>query len=275
MLHPALKNIRHVAMDLDGTLYQGGTLLPCTLAFLDLLKSLNIGRTFLTNNSSRSVEGYVHHLSALGIAAEAPEIQTSTLASFDHIREGWPMAQTLFVLGTPDMQEEVHRHGFAVANAEDEPDAVLVGFDTTLSFERLCRAAWWLRQGKPFIATHPDRVCPTDQPTTLVDCGAICACLTSATGRMPDAICGKPHQRMVQGIFQRHNLRPDEVAIVGDRLYTDVQMARNSGALGVLVLTGETTPEEATAADPAPDLVVESVQRLGELLWEARMASQR
>ena len=117
----------------------------------------------------------------------------------------------------------------------------VVGFDTELTFARLCRAAYWISKGKPFIATHPDRICPTDQPTVLVDCGAICAALEQAAGRGPDVVLGKPDPCMLRGILSRHALAPEQLAMVGDRLYTDMAMARRAGALGVLVLTGETT----------------------------------
>ena len=77
----------------------------------------------------------------------------------------------------------------------------MVGFDTTLSYARLCRAAWWIKQGKPYFATNPDRVCPTDEPTVLVDCGSICAALREATGRAPAAVLGKPSPAMLRGIY--------------------------------------------------------------------------
>src|SRR5207302_5346002 len=104
-----------------------------------------------------------------------------------------------------------------------------VGFDTTLVFSRLCRAAYWIKQGKPFIATHPDLVCPTDYPTVLVDCGSVCAALEKAAGRSPNAVLGKPDPGMIAGILERHNLAPAELAMAGDRLYTDMEMARLAG----------------------------------------------
>jgi HAD superfamily hydrolase (TIGR01450 family) len=170
------------------------------------------------------------------------------------------------------MSREVEAAGFSLTadSATDEPEAVLVGFDTGLIYPRLCRAAYWLKRGKPFIATHPDRVCPTDQPTVLIDCGSICAALEKATGRAPDAVLGKPDPRMLSGILRRHGLKPHELAMVGDRLYTDMAMARQAGALGILVLSGETTAEQAAAHSPAPDLVVTGLAELAEHLCAAR-----
>ena len=155
-------------------------------------------------------------------------------------------------------------------SADDVPDAVVAAFDMTLEYSRLCRAAWWAKQGLPYIATNPDRVCPTDLPTVLVDCGSICAAIEHATGRRPDVTLGKPDPNMLSGILARHGLRPEQIAMVGDRIYTDVEMARNAGALGVLVLSGETTLDVAEAAEHRPDLIAEHIGTLGELLREAR-----
>lgn len=259
---------------MDGTIYSGGTLFDSTLPFLLSLKELNIGYTFLTNNSSKSARDYLSHLRKLGLPAIPEQLYTSTQATIEYLREGMPATQRLFVLGTPSMSEEVAGAGFRLTadSAEDEPDAVLVGFDTGLNFQRLCRAAYWVKRGKPFIATHPDRVCPTDQPTVLVDCGSICAALEKATGKAPDAVLGKPDPRMLRGILHRHGLAPENLAMVGDRLYTDMAMARRAGAVGVLVLTGETTEAEAAKHSPPPDLVVAGLAEFGERLKAAQQA---
>ena len=270
MLEINLTDIRHVALDLDGTLYEGGRLFDATVPFLDLLGQLGIGRTFLTNNSSKSVRDYTARFREMGIEADESDFMTSTVAALDYIRKNLPGARSLFVLGTPSMQREVAEAGYEVAGMDGEPDAVLVGFDTTLTYEPLCRAAWWIRQGKPFVATHPDRVCPTDRPTVLVDCGAMTACLEHATGRKPLAVPGKPDPGMLAPILDRHGLEACELAMVGDRIYTDMEMARRTGALGVLVLSGETSAEDAEAARPRPDLVLSGIAEFGAMLAAAR-----
>src|SRR4051812_2760659 len=242
-LRDRLRRIRHVALDMDGTIYRGGTLFRFTNPFLATLSRLGIEFSFLTNNSSKSNADYLMHLQKIGVSARADQIHTSTQATIEYLREELPSVRRLFVLGTVSMQQELELAGFAVTadDASDEPDAVLVGFDTDLRYSRLCRAAYWIREGKPFIASHPDLVCPTDEPTVLVDCGAVCAALREAAGRPPDAVVGKPEPRMLRGLWRKHGLEPENLAMVGDRLYTDVEMARRSGALGVLVLTGEAT----------------------------------
>ena len=268
---PPLSHIRHVALDMDGTIYSGGTLFESTIPFLALLRELGIGYTFLTNNSSKSAKDYLVHLRKIGIVASQHQLYTSTQAAIKYLRNQRPALQRLFVLGTPSLQQEIAEAGFALTkdDANDEPEAVLVGFDTTLAFSRLCRTAYWIERGKPFIATHPDRICPTDQPTVLVDCGAICAALEKATGRAPDVVLGKPDPCMIRGILHRHSLAPENLAMVGDRLYTDMTMARRAGALGVLVLTGETTAAQAARHSPEPDLVVASLAEFGAQLRTA------
>jgi HAD superfamily hydrolase (TIGR01450 family) len=263
--------IRHVALDLDGTLYRGETLFSTTIPFLALLRKLGIGYSFLTNNPSRSLADYVGHLKKMGIPAQPDQFYTSTHATIDYLRRELPRVKSLFVLGTPSMAEEFSGAGFELMadSPEAEPDAIVVGFDLTLTYARLCRAAWWISKGKPFIATNPDRVCPTDQPTLLVDCGAICAALESATGRPPAAVLGKPDPAMLRSILHKHSLEPQNLAVVGDRLYTDMAMANRAGAVGVLVLTGETTAAQAREYSPAPDLIVAGLEEFGAALRAA------
>jgi HAD superfamily hydrolase (TIGR01450 family) len=267
-----LREIAHVALDMDGTIYKGGTLFSCTLPFIAQMRELGIGCTFLTNNPSKSASDYLAHLRKMGLAATAEELYTSAQATIDCLRRRFPEVRRIFALGTPSMLAEFRGAGFELTEDDpgDVPDAVVVGFDMTLAYARVCRAAWWIQQGKLFVATNPDRVCPTDQPTVLVDCGAICAMIEKATGRAPDIVLGKPDPTMLSGILDRHGLRPAQIAMVGDRIYTDILMAHRADAFGVLVLTGEATPRDAEQANPRPHLVVPSLAELGEALAEAR-----
>lgn len=265
------RDIKHLALDLDGTLYLGKKLFSFTLGFLAQIQSLGLGRTFFTNNSSTSTRGYVEKLRSLGIDANADDLFSSTSATLGYLKLNHPNLIKLLVLGTPALQEEFAEHGYQIG---EEPDAVVVGFDTTLQYANVCRAAWWIARGKPFIATHCDAVCPTDLPTILPDCGAICAMLTYATGRKPDAILGKPSPAMLEGVMRRHHVQPHEIAVVGDRLYTDVAMAQAAGAVSVLVLSGETTRQQADAAERKPDYVVDNVGELGALISRAKQKSE-
>ena len=271
-----LSQIRHVALDMDGTIYMGSELFPWTGPFLAGLRQQGIGYSFLTNNPSKSIADYLHNLETMGIQATRAEMYTTTLATIDYLRAHYPEARRLFLLGTPSMISEFEAAGYVSTedSADDRPDAVVVAFDKTLVYSRLCRAAWWVSRGLPYVATNPDRVCPTNLPTVLVDCGSICAAIEHATGRKPDITLGKPDPNMLAGILQRHGLQPDQIAMVGDRIYTDIEMAHNAGAMGVLVLSGETTLEVADRAPRQPELIVEHIGVLGELLLEARQSTE-
>lgn len=282
-LRQKLSKIRHLALDMDGTIYLGSTLFPYTLKFLADMKEAGIGYSFLTNNPSRSVADYLKKLEGLGIQADEENMYTTSLAAIDYIKANYPSARRLFLLGTPSMVSQFEKAGFEACtdDPDDVPDVLVAAFDTTLDYQKLCRAAWWASQGVPYIATNPDRVCPTDQRTVLVDCGSLCRCIEHATGRKPDVTLGKPDPNMLYGIMERLGLKPEEVAMVGDRIYTDTATAHNAGAFGVLVLSGETTMEivekvaEEARTSPAPeffppDLVCRDVKELGELLIECR-----
>ena len=282
-LRERLSKIRHLALDMDGTIYLGSTLFPYTLKFLADMKEAGIGYSFLTNNPSRSVADYLKKLEGLGIQADEENMYTTSLAAIDYIKTHYPEAKRLFLLGTPSMISQFEKAGFesCADDPDDVPDVLVVAFDMTLNYQRLCRAAWWASQGIPYIATNPDRVCPTDQKVVLVDCGSMCKCIEHATGRKPDITLGKPDPNMLYGIMERLDLKPEEVAMVGDRIYTDTATAHNAGAFGVLVLSGETTLEVVDkVADDArnnpapeffpPDLVCGDVKELGELLIESR-----
>ena len=266
-----LRKLKHFALDMDGTIYLGATLFPYTKGFLSGVKEMGLNYSFLTNNPSAGISDYLAKLAKLGIEATREEMYTTSIATIDYIKTHYPEAKKLFLLGTPSMIAEFEKAGFisTADSAEDVPDVVVVAFDKTLQYERLCRAAWWASQNVPYIATNPDRVCPTDQPVVLVDCGSICECIAHATGRRPDITLGKPDPNMLSGILGRFGYESDEVAMVGDRIYTDIEMAHNAGAFGVLVLSGETTLEVCDAAPKQPHLVCDSIEVLGELVREA------
>jgi HAD superfamily hydrolase (TIGR01450 family) len=269
-MNARLAQLRHIVFDMDGTIYLGRTLFKETIPFLALLRDLGIGYTFVTNNSSKSRAGYVRHLHEMGIVAPPDSVVTSAHATIHHIHKTLPAAKRLFVLTTESALEDWRLGGFEIV--EEDPDVVVVSYDPTLTFDRLARTAYLISRGLPYFATHPDRNCPTDLPTVLPDCGAFCALFDSATGRRPDAIPGKPSPEMIQEVMDRHGLTPQETAMIGDRLYTDVRMGRDSGALAILTLTGEANAAEAMSLPAAqrPDLIVTDLDDLSRQLCAAR-----
>ena len=242
------RKIKHVALDMDGTIYMGSTLFPYTHKFLDTLTRNGITYSFLTNNPTKSHKDYLLKLERLGIKATDEQMYTSSLATIDYIKQHYPKAKRLFTLGTPSMQEEFVKAGFELCadDAASRPDLLVVAFDTTLVYSRLCRAAWW------------------------ASCGSLQKCIEGATKRKADVVIGKPNPNMLYCIRDKYGLKSDEIAMVGDRIYTDVATAQNAGSLGVLVLSGETTLETALANDPNPDLTALNIEVFGQLLEKSR-----
>lgn len=270
-LRKRLLSIRHVALDMDGTIYLSDSIFPFTLEFLSKLDRLGIGYSFLTNNPTKSLDDYIGKLARMGIRCTREQMYSTVPATIDYIKENYPSVKKIFFLGTPSMISQFEEAGFAsVAESPDDiPDMVVVAFDTTLSYPRLCRAAWWISKNLPYIATNPDKVCPTDLQTVLVDCGSLCKCLEYATDRKPDVVIGKPDPAMLSGIMHHYGLAPEEIAMVGDRIYTDLEMAYRAGAFGVLVLSGETTLEMSREYPHEPSLICRDIEEFGNLLEQA------
>ncbi len=260
-MNRTLKNINYFLFDMDGTLYLGNRLFEGTLAVLEKIQ--RTGRQFLllTNNSSLSIADYCQKMSALGIPAGSDRIFSSASATILYLQQQNPHAR-LFLLATPGVEAEFTAAGFELT--DKSPDFVVLTFDKTLTYAKVERACRLLRQGVPFIATHPDLVCPTDQGP-IPDCGAMIRMITAATNVEPKII-GKPSRDMIAFALAKLHAQPNETAIVGDRLYTDMEMGFQAGLTTVLVLSGEASLPSAQAHSPKPDFILPAIQDLLPLL---------
>ena len=221
--------LRQVFLDMDGTIYEGDHLYDCTLPFLNFLKSRGVNYAFITNNSSWSTPEYVEKLTRMGVPAGPENFYTSTDFAIDYLKTEHPEIKTLYWFGMPKPGKHLTEAGFTLVDDETVPDAVLLGFDRDVTYDKLCRSSWLLLQGVPGFATHPDPVCPSDKPTCLVDCGAITHCIEYATGKKL-TVLGKPNAEMLRLAARRRGVTIDQCLMVGDRLRTDIAVGRNSGA---------------------------------------------
>ncbi len=258
-----LGNIRLFLFDLDGTLYLGDQVYPFTVPLLRALKDAGRKYLFLTNNSSRSVADYVEKLNRLGIPAEEGDFLTSSQATAQYLL-GHHREKPLYVCGTASLIRELEAAGLTVTRSPEEAGCVVMGFDTELTFEKLRNVSMLLatRKDIPYIATNPDLVCPTEFGS-VPDCGSICLAIRNATGRMP-VVIGKPQPKMVELAMARTGASPAETAVVGDRIYTDVECGLNAGISAILVMSGETTPEILAAARRKPSLVLRDCSEILE-----------
>ena len=257
----SLNGIDAVFLDLDGTIYLGEELIPGALEFLQRCSENGIKRFFLSNNSSRSVTQYLAKLHNLGIPADQEDILLSThdlLAWLDKngVRKTW-------LIGTEGMRAMLETYG--IATTSEDPEYVVLGYDTEISYQKIAQGSIYLHQGTPLVASHPDMVCPSPEGG-LPDVGAYLAMLKATTGVDPVHITGKPNAGMILHKIEQLGLLPHRCAMVGDRLYTDIAMANRAGCVGILVLSGEATMEDVALLDEAaeqyPTLIVDSVANL-------------
>ncbi len=257
-----LQDIELFLLDMDGTFYVGERLIPGAMEFLETVRSSGKKFMFLTNNSSKGPRQYVEKLRRLGVGVDESCVFTSGEATALFLLERYGRAK-LFVLGTKALQETLASYGHVVDWSE--PQIVVLGYDTEVTYEKLAKACLLVRKGLPYIATHFDINCPSEEGP-LPDAGSFIALIERSTGRVPDYVVGKPNSLMMQIISKRFNLPVSRIAMVGDRLYTDMEFAINSGAMAILVLSGETTKEDLEKSDTKPHLVVENVGVLASML---------
>ena len=251
-----LRKIRLFLFDMDGTLYLGNRLYDFTPKLLKTIKDTGRKYLFMTNNSSKSVEDYIKKLDKLGIAACREDFITSSQATAYYLKEHFPKHR-LYVCGTQSLKKELEREGFTVTEKLEDVDCIVMGFDTELTFQKLEDVSRLLltRESIPYIATNPDYVCPTEFGS-VPDCGSVCDMIYNATGKRP-VVIGKPSPLMPQLAMSQHGFKTEETAVVGDRIYTDIKSGLNAGITGILVMSGETTPEILAQSVDKPHLVLE------------------
>ena len=245
-----LQDVKCFLLDMDGTFYLGNNLIEGSLDFIDKVRATGRDFLFLTNNSSHNADFYVKRLHGMGLDVPREKILTSGEATADKLNHLYP-GKRAFVLGNEYLIEEFTQMGVIVD--QETPDIVVIGYDTTLDYKKMTRVCDLVRAGLPYIATHPDFNCPTETGFAP-DIGAIMAFIEASAFRRPELIVGKPNTGIVEAALRRTGLKTGEMAMVGDRLYTDIETGLRSGMLSILVMSGETTQEMLAKSETVPDL---------------------
>ena len=252
--------------DMDGTLYLGDRLFDFTIELLRAIRRTGGKYLFMTNNSSKSVADYIKKLEKLGISSTREDFITSSQATAYYLHKHHE-GQRLYVCGTESLKEELRWEGFTVTEKVEDTDCIVMGFDTELTFRKLHDVSYLLLTRElPYIATNPDLVCPTEFGS-VPDCGSVCGMIFNATGKRP-VVIGKPSPLMPQLAMDRLGYSKEETCVIGDRIYTDVKSGLNAGITGILVMSGETTPEILEKSQDKPHLVLESAKEILEVLYE-------
>lgn len=254
-------------LDMDGTIYNEDRLIPGALEFFRLLQSQGKQYVFMTNNSSKGKISYVEKLNKLGIKAEEKNIASSVNATIRYLNERKPGAK-LYLVGTESFKSEMLEEKFEIVPIDyrgEDVDYVVLGFDTELNYEKIRGACFYVSRNYPYLATNCDLKCPILDNKFIPDCGAIAKMIELATDRIPQFL-GKPERTMVDAVSKSWGIPIEEIACVGDRLYTDIAVGINAGATSICVLTGEATLEEIENSQYKPNYCFDSIRELYEAL---------
>lgn len=252
-----LKDVRLYLFDMDGTIYCEDKLIDGAVEKINEIRASGRKICFLTNNSSRNCDDYVTKLARLGIAIDLDEIYTSGNATVKYLNKHYS-GKSVYLVGTDKLREQFLQGGIRLVD-DCQPDLVVVGFDTTLTYEKLRRATTYLTLGATYICTHPDVNCPAS-PVYMPDVGSFMALIEKSCGRTPDVICGKPFKPMGEAIAEKFHLSSRQIAMVGDRLITDIQFGINNDFTSILVYSGETTRADYAKWGKTADFTLDSVK---------------
>ncbi len=236
-------DITNYLLDMDGTIYLGDHLIEGSALLVENIRRKGGHVIFLTNNSSNEPIGYAKKLQSFGLDVNEEDIFTSGDATIQTILAiAKNKTPKVFLLGTSALHQQFERAEIEIVNdSKEEPDYVILGFDKTLTYEKIEAAHKHIVNGVPFYATHPDLVCPMKNGY-IPDTGSMIKMFEASTGVKP-TIVGKPESLMAKAVAGKYGLDISTAAMVGDRLTTDIAFANNAGACAILVLSGETNME--------------------------------
>ncbi len=261
----ALKDIKCFVLDMDGTIYLGNQLFDYTKEFLATAEQCGIDIWYYTNNSSKNAKFYINKLKKMGIVCEERKMLISNQVIIKHLLEHHQKSR-VYVAGTQYLIDDFEEAGINVTDTDC--DVVVMGFDTTLTYEKLVKACDFVRYGATLYGVNMDYNCPVDENGVIEyipDCGSIAKLVERSTGRFPD-FYGKPSRHALKHIIRHTGFKEEELAFVGDRIYTDIAIANGTKALSIMVLTGETQMEDLEQYDFRPDVILPSLEELSGLL---------
>jgi 4-nitrophenyl phosphatase len=257
-----IRHLRGLILDMDGVLWRGAQPLGDLPAIFARLKAKNLRTILATNNATATAEQYLAKMRAFGVILEPWQVINSSQVAAHYLSQRLPRGAPVYVIGEEGLVNALIEAGFSIA--ADGAQAVVTGMDRKLTYEKLRTATLLIRAGAPFIATNPDRTFPV--PEGLVPgAGAIVAALETAAD-VKAKIVGKPEPEMYLAALERLGTTADQTLVVGDRLETDIAGGQAIGCPTALVLSGVTSPQEARAWSPPPDLILPDLTTLVDML---------
>ncbi|CAH1192594.1 Acid sugar phosphatase [Paenibacillus auburnensis] len=260
-----MKDIGGLLIDLDGTLFHGGRMIPGADELVAGLRAAGIPFLFVTNNSSRTPANVAAHLSGMGIEAKAGEVCTSSLAAARYIAEESPEARVA-ILGEEGLIEACAVAGLTIVT--DDPQYVVQGIYRSFTYDSLAQASRWIMGGAKFVLTNPDLMLPSDDGV-MPGAGTLAAAIEAASGVSP-VVIGKPESHLINYAVSVLGIKQEEAVVVGDNMRTDISAGANAGCRTILVLTGLTTQDNLehykTVTGVTPDEICSDLAELISML---------
>jgi 4-nitrophenyl phosphatase len=272
------KPIESLILDMDGVLWHGDTPMPGLAEFFATMRDAGIGCVLATNNATKTAAMYTERLAGFGVAMPPEQILTSAEATASYLTGEYDYGAPAYVIGDRGLREAIAARGFRQVTPREvrggETAAfVVAGLSRDVTYEDLAMGSVLIRRGAPFIGTNPDVTFPSELGP-LPGAGALLALITAATGVEP-TIIGKPGPIIFLEAVKRLGSDPATVAMVGDRLSTDITGAKAAGLQAILVLSGISTREEAAVALIKPDYIFEDITELAQFLTRELIADGR
>ena len=257
--------IKALILDMDGVVWRGDAPIGDLAATFRRVRERGLKFVFATNNSTQTSEQYAARLKGFGVDVEPWQVVTSSQGAAHAMAQKFPPGTKVFMIGEDGIQMALEEKGFEILSVEDASlaQAVVMGIDRGITFDKACEATLLVRRGIPFYATNPDKTFPTPRGE-IPGAGAWSAIVTTATDVQP-IIAGKPFPFMMELSLEKLGTTKEETLVVGDRLETDIAAGQAVGCPTALVLSGVSTRDQAKAWSPSPDLIANSLAELIEL----------
>ncbi|MFC7154567.1 HAD-IIA family hydrolase [Halomarina halobia] len=256
---------RGALVDLDGTVYRGGHLVPGAIDGLATLRERGIDVLFVTNNPTRSPASYASRLGDLGLDVSPERVLSAGAVTTSYLAEHHA-DERVFLIGSDGLREQLRERDLRLTDDPERADVVVTSHHYGFDYDDLAEGLWALRSAETFIGTDPDLTYPDADGRDLPGSGAITRAVGSVARREPDHVLGKPSRETLDLALDRLDHPPERCFVVGDRPDTDVALGRRGGMTTALVLSGSTRREHLPTLSHRPDHVIDDLSEVETVL---------
>ena len=263
-----LRDIRALIIDIDGTLWRGSRPMPGLVRLFDLLHRYEIAFTIVTNNTVKTPAQVRQKLAQFGVTVPPAHVLTAATATAIYLSQNFKPGSSMYMIGESGLRQALQEQGFTILDGPDQPaGVVVVGGDRALTYQKLKDAIQLIQRGADFVGTNPDLLVPAEDGLAP-EAGTTLAAIQAATGIRP-TIVGKPEHILFDLAVERLGCPPSQIAVLGDRLETDILGGQRAGLQTILVTTGVDNEHSIPQKGIYPALVVSHLDELIDA-WQSQ-----